>query len=161
MMKSQTKISNINTNIRKIAKGLNRFTIEDILEIFPYNVDEIYNSINKLIDKNIIKKISESQYLNIDSRVQAKLYESPRIDNNEWLSTKDVAILLNVDEDTVLKRCKNKLYISRVKIVNEIKSIEILNSSLPTRFLLCDANIYIIQNIAIICHYNSPVITSI
>ena len=63
-MTNQIKMTNLAIQIQKMAKGLNRFSISDVFQIFPdVNEKEIYQILNFLEKELLIKKLSETEYL--------------------------------------------------------------------------------------------------
>ena len=63
-MTNQVKMTNLTIQIQKMAKGLNRFSISDVFQIFPdVNEKEIYQILNFLEKELLIKKLSETEYL--------------------------------------------------------------------------------------------------
>lgn len=63
MTKSTQSQSNLKAKILKIAKGLNEFTLPDILPILNKSEKVISDLLSELEAENLIKKISETEYL--------------------------------------------------------------------------------------------------
>lgn len=61
-MLTQKKL-NLQMKILKIAKGLNKFTLPDILPMLEENEKTIQKALNDLETLNQIKKISNTEYL--------------------------------------------------------------------------------------------------
>ena len=63
MTKSQTKISKLATQIQRLAKGLNKFTISNILQLIDANDLEIELALKELEEEFIIKHENITYYL--------------------------------------------------------------------------------------------------
>ena len=101
-MLTQKKL-NLQMKILKIAKGLNKFTLSDILPMLEENKKTIQKALNDLENLNQIKKISNTEYLytNYKKRVNKPVHTSQSSDSDIWLTIPEVARLLNIQEETV------------------------------------------------------------
>ena len=111
-MLTQKKL-NLQMKILKIAKGLNKFTLSDILPMLEENKKTIQKALNDLENLNQIKKISNTEYLytNYKKRVNKPLPTSQSSDSDLWLTITEVARLLNIQEETVKRNCLKENYI--------------------------------------------------
>lgn len=111
-MLTQKKL-NLQMKILKIAKGLNKFTLPDILPMLEENEKIIQKALNDLESLNQIKKISNTEYLytNFKKRVNKPLPASKSSDSDIWLTISEVARLLNIQEETVKRNCLKGNYI--------------------------------------------------
>lgn len=111
-MLTQKKL-NLQMKILKIAKGLNKFTLPDILPMLEENEKTIQKALNDLENLNQIKKISNTEYLytNFKKRVNKPLTTSQSIDSDIWLTIPEVARLLNIQEETVKMNCLKGNYV--------------------------------------------------
>ena len=113
MTKSTQSQSNLKTKILKIAKGLNKFTLLDILPILNESEKVISNLLAELETENLIKKVSEREYLytNIKKRQNKPVSTKQSKDSDIWLTISEVARLLNIQEETVKRNCLKGNYI--------------------------------------------------
>ena len=104
---------NLQMKILKIAKGLNKFTLPDILPMLEENEKTIQKALNDLETLNQIKKISNTEYLytNFKKRVNEHLPASQSSDSDIWLTISEVARLLNIQEETVKRNCLKGNYV--------------------------------------------------
>lgn len=104
---------NLQMKILKIAKGLNKFTLSDILPMLEENEKTIQKALNDLENLNQIKKISNTEYLytNFKKRVNKPLPTSQSSDSDIWLTIPEVARLLNIQEETVKRICLKGNYV--------------------------------------------------
>lgn len=111
-MLTQKKL-NLQMKILKIAKGLNKFTLPDILPMLEENEKTIQKALNDLESLSQIKKISNTEYLytNFKKRVNKPLPTSQSSDSDIWLTIPEVARLLNIQEETVKRNCLKGNYI--------------------------------------------------
>lgn len=111
-MLTQKKL-NLQIKILKIAKGLNKFTLPDILPMLEENEKTIQKALNDLGNLNQIKKISNTEYLytNFKKRVNKPLPTSQSSDSDIWLTIPEVARLLNIQEETVKRNCLKGNYV--------------------------------------------------
>ena len=111
-MLTQKKL-NLQMKILKIAKGLNKFTLPDILPMLEENEKTIQKALNDLENLNQIKKISNTEYLytNFKKRVNKTLHTSQSSDSDIWLTIPEVARLLNIQEETVKRNCLKGNYV--------------------------------------------------
>ena len=111
-MLTQKKL-NLQMKILKIAKGLNKFTLPDILPMLEENEKTIQKALNDLETLNQIKKISNTEYLytNFKKRVNKPVPTSQSSDSDIWLTISEVARLLNIQEETVKRNCLKGNYI--------------------------------------------------
>ena len=65
MMKSQTKMPNLTSKIQKLARVLNKFSINDIQQLIPISNKEILATLKELVAGGIIKKLSPTEFLYI------------------------------------------------------------------------------------------------
>ena len=118
MMKLTQKKLNFQMKILKIAKGLNKFTLLDILPMLDENEKAIQKTLNDLESLNQIKKISNTEYLytNIKKPFNKATQPPQKPSNTDekddiWLSIAEVARLLNIQEETVKRNCLKGNYI--------------------------------------------------
>ena len=113
MMKSTQSQSNLKTKILKIAKGLNKFTLLDILPMLEESEKTILNTLADLEKENLIKKVSGTEYLytNFKKREKKHVPTSQSNDSDIWLTIAEVARLLNIQEETVKRNCLKGNYI--------------------------------------------------
>lgn len=99
--------------ILKIVKGLNKFTLPDILPILNKSKKVISNLLSKLEAENLIKKDSETEYLytNFKKRVNKSFPCTPNNDSDIWLTISEVVRLLNIQENTVKRNYLKGNYI--------------------------------------------------
>lgn len=111
-MLTQKKL-NLQMKILKIAKGLNKFTLPDILPMLEENEKSIQKALNDLESLNQIKKISNTEYLytNFKKRVNKPVPSSHNTDSDIWLTIAEVARLLNIQEETVKRNCLKGNYV--------------------------------------------------
>ena len=111
-MLTQKKL-NLQMKILKIAKGLNKFTLPDILPMLEENEKTIQKALKDLEALNQIKKISNTEYLytNFKKRVNKPLPTSQSSNSDIWLTIAEVARLLNIQEETVKRNCLKGNYI--------------------------------------------------
>ena len=111
-MLTQKKL-NLQIKILKIAKGLNKFTLPDILPMLEENEKTIQKALNDLGNLNQIKKISNTEYLytNFKKRVNKPVPTSQSSDSDIWLTIPEVAWLLNIQEETVKRNCLKGNYV--------------------------------------------------
>lgn len=104
---------NLQMKILKIAKGLNKFTLPDILPMLEENEKTIQKALNDLEALNQIKKISNTEYLytNFKKRVNKPVHTSQSSDSDIWLTIPEVARLLNIQEETVKRNCLKGNYV--------------------------------------------------
>lgn len=104
---------NLKAKILKIAKGLNKFTLPDILPILNESEKVVSDLLSELEDENLIKKVSEREYLytNIKKRVNKPVPTSQSNGLDIWLTISEVARLLNIQENTVKRNCLKGDYI--------------------------------------------------
>lgn len=111
-MLTQKKL-NLQMKILKIAKGLNKFTLSDILPMLEENEKTIQKALNDLEFLNQIKKISNTEYLytNFKKRVNKLVPTNKSSDSDIWLTISEVARLMNIQEETVKRNCLKGNYI--------------------------------------------------
>ena len=113
MTKSTQSQLNLKAKILKIAKGLNKFTLPDILPILNESEKVVSDLLSKLEDENLIKKVSEREYLytNIKKRQNKPVPTSQNNGPDIWLTIAEVARLLNIQEETVKRNCLKGNYV--------------------------------------------------
>ena len=113
MTKSTQSQTNLKSKILKIAKGLNKFTLPDILPILNESEKVVSDLLSDLEAENLIKKVSEREYLytNIKKRVNKPVPTSQNNDPDIWLTISEVARLLNIQENTVKRNCLKGDYV--------------------------------------------------
>ena len=128
-------MSNLTCQIQKLAKGLNKFTVQDILQILPASDDEINVSLNELEANFIIKKISNSEYLYIKSkRLSYDSYHTISAENlSEWVTIDEACKLTGQKKETIRRKCKNKTYESKFTKDGKFKEYLILRSCLKIK----------------------------
>ena len=111
-MLTQKKL-NLQMKILKIAKGLNKFTLPDILPMLEENEKTIQKALKDLESLDQIKKISNTEYLytNFKKRVNKPVPTGQNSDSDIWLTISEVARLLNIQEETVKRNCLKGNYI--------------------------------------------------
>ena len=111
-MLTQKKL-NLQMKILKIAKGLNKFTLPDILPMLEENEKTIRKALNDLESLSQIKKISSTEYLytNFKKRVNKQVPTSQSSGSDIWLTIPEVARLLNIQEETVKRNCLKGNYV--------------------------------------------------
>ena len=99
--------------ILKIAKGLNKFTLSDILPMLEENEKTIQKTLNDLESLDQIKKISNTEYLytNFKKHVNKPVPTGQNSDSDIWLTISEVARLLNIQEETVKRNCLKGNYV--------------------------------------------------
>lgn len=104
---------NLKAKILKIAKGLNKFTLPDILPILNESEKVVSDLLSDLENENLIKKVSEREYLytNIKKRQNKPVPTSQSNGPDIWLTISEVARLLNIQENTVKRNCLKGDYI--------------------------------------------------
>lgn len=104
---------NLKAKILKIAKGLNKFTLPDILPILNESEKVVSDLLSKLEAENMIKKVSEREYLytNIKKRQNKPIQGTSNKDSDIWLTISEVARLLNIQEETVKRNCLKGNYV--------------------------------------------------
>jgi len=113
MTKSTQSQSNLKSKILKIAKGLNKFTLLDILPMLDESEKTILNTLADLEEGNLIKRVSETEYLytNLKKRENKSAPSPQSTDSDIWLTIAEVARLLNIQEETVKRNCLKGNYI--------------------------------------------------
>ena len=113
MTKLPQSQSNLISKILKIAKGLNKFTLLDILPMLDESEKTILNTLDDLEEENLIKKVSETEYLytNFKKRVNKPVPSPQNTDSDIWLTIAEVACLLNIQEETVKRNCLKGNYV--------------------------------------------------
>ena len=118
MTKLTQKKLNLKLKILKIAKGLNKFTLPDILPIIEENENTIQNILSELEAENQIKKISQNEYLYTNFKKHFNKPTKPQIaqpNSNDsediWLTIAEVARILNIKQDSVRRNCLRGSYI--------------------------------------------------
>ena len=113
MTKSTQSQSNLKAKILKIAKGLNKFTLLDILPILNESEEAVSDLLSELEAENLIKKISETEYLytNFKKRQNKPFQSTSNTESEIWLTISEVARLLNIQENTVKRNCLKGNYI--------------------------------------------------
>ena len=114
MTKSQTKMSKLATQIQRLAKGLNKFTISNILQLIDANDLEIELALKELEEEFIIKKISDTEYLyskikSISSDIILNV-NKPEFFDKEWLTLDEVCAITYLKPVTVKRKCRKGEY---------------------------------------------------
>lgn len=113
-MKSQIKMSNLTSKIQQLAKGLNKFTISDIQQIFSENQENILIVLKDLEEQSIIKKLSQNEYLYTKMKsipdFEYQKVDSQNLDDSEWLSIEEVVALTGQKRETIRRKCKRQEY---------------------------------------------------
>lgn len=141
MTKLQTKMQNLTLKIQKLARVLNKFTVSDIQQLIPENIETIEKIIKNLVSDNIVKQLSETEFLyskiktaKINEVQNKEIIETTdsNIDysKNEWLTMDEVAELTEEKRETVRRKCKKGTYISTYKKVGRFKEYLIKKSSI-------------------------------
>lgn len=141
MTKSQIKMQSLTLKIQKLARVLNKFTVSDIQQLIPENIESIEQIIKNLVSENTVKQLSETEYLYSKIKTtkikDAKNKETIKTtnsnigyNNNEWLTMEEVAGLTEEKRETVRRKCKNGTYISTYKKVGRFKEYLIKKSSI-------------------------------
>ena len=130
-MTNQVKMTNLTIQIQKMAKGLNRFSISDVFQIFPdVQEKEIYQILNFLEKELLIKKLSETEYLyvkfkNISPEIVDNILEEK---TSEWLTIDEVCKMTGQKKETVRRKCKSKIYESKFIKNGKTKEYFVLKS---------------------------------
>ena len=121
MTKLTQKKLNLQMKILKIAKGLNKFTLYDVLPIIDAKENAIKNALDDLESQNLIKKVSNTEYLYTNTKIAFnKISQPPQkqssnsADDDIWLTIAEVARLLNVQEESVKRNCLRGSYIVKL-----------------------------------------------
>ena len=109
---SQKKL-NLQMKILKIARGLNKFTLSDIIPMLEENERTIQKTLNDLESLNQIKKVSDTEYLytNCKKREYMPASTSQSSDSDVWLTMYEAARLLNIQESSIRRSCLKGDYI--------------------------------------------------
>lgn len=118
MMKTMLKKQNLQMKILKIAKGLNKFTLYDVLPMVEEDEKAVKKALDELEFQNLIKKVSETEYLYTNTKIafgKASHPQQNQSSNSEeddiWLTIAEVARLLNLQEESVKRNCLKGNYI--------------------------------------------------
>ena len=123
MMKSQTKMLNLTSKIQKLARVLNKFSINDIQQLIPISNKEILATLKELVAGGIIKKLSPTEFLYIKYQKkesieiinkhklskEEKIFEQ-KLKNKEWLTVEEVMALTKQKRETIRRKCKNQTH---------------------------------------------------
>ena len=60
---TKLRMSKLATQIQRLAKGLNKFTISNILQLTDANISETKLALKELEEEFIIRKISDEEYI--------------------------------------------------------------------------------------------------
>ena len=117
--------------ILKIAKGLNKFTLPDILPMLEENEKTIQKALKDLELLSQIKKISNTEYLytNFKKRANKPLPASQSSDSDIWLTIPEVARLLNIQEETVKRNCLKGNYVVKPNKEPDLKGKYLIKRS--------------------------------
>jgi len=87
----------------KLAKRLNKFSLDDILIMTEENEQDLINALNSLIEEGSIKKIDEINYLFISATLQnqQKITDKKRFSNNRIVFSKEELENLNEQKETL------------------------------------------------------------
>lgn len=117
---TQTMMRTLKNKILKIARGLGKFTVENLCSIFE-GTEKEYNiliAVDQLLDNDEIKKVSETEYISIvrpvvkpeEKKVIEKYNETKDSKEDTWLTVDEVAIITNVRKETIIARCLSGKY---------------------------------------------------
>ena len=115
-MMNQIKTTSLIAQIQKMARGLNRFGISDVLQMFPdAEENNIREALIFLTKEFFIKQISETEYLYIKSKnITPEIVDSILEEKtSEWLTIDEVCKITGQKKETVRRKCKNKIYESK------------------------------------------------
>ena len=142
MAASTMKLTILEMKLLKIAKGLNKFTVYNITPILEESDEKIQKAISHLLELNYIKQISDTEYLythtkKIIHKPQPKAASSITYGNNEddnnpddpWLTIDEVALLLNIKPNTVLRKCLKCNYIVKLNTNKELSGKYLIKKS--------------------------------
>ena len=148
MMKSQTKMTNLTSKIQKLARVLNKFSINDIQQLIPISNKEILATLKELVAGGIIKKLSPTEFLyikyqkkeNIEIINKHKLSKEEKIfeqklKNKEWLTVEEVMALTKQKRETIRRKCKNQTYESINKKDGRYKIYLVKTSSIKQDYI--------------------------
>ena len=148
MMKSQTKMPNLTSKIQKLARVLNKFSINDIQQLIPISNKEILATLKELVAGGIIKKLSPTEFLyikyqkkeNIEIINKHKLSKEEKIfeqklKNKEWLTVEEVMALTKQKRETIRRKCKNQTYESINKKDGRYKIYLVKTSSIKQDYI--------------------------
>ena len=119
-MKSQNKMLNLTSQIQKLAKGLNKFSLSDILQLVPEKEKTVNNVLKDLEAESVIKKVSGTEYLytkireilpNVTKQNMPTI--SHTFSDNQWLTMDEVCELTGELRETVRRKCKRQTYVSK------------------------------------------------
>ena len=148
MMKSQTKMPNLTSKIQKLARVLNKFSINDIQQLIPISNKEILATLKELVAGGIIKKLSPTEFLyikyqkkeNIEIINKHKLSKEEKIfelklANKERLTIEEVMALTKHKRETIRRKCKNQTYESINKKDGRYKIYLVKTSSIKQDYI--------------------------
>ena len=117
---TQIMMRTLKNKILKIARGLGKFTVENLCSIFE-GTEKEYNiliAVDQLLDNDEIKKVSETEYISIvrpvvkpeEKKVIEKYNETKDSKEDTWLTVDEVAIITNLRKETIIARCLSGKY---------------------------------------------------
>lgn len=111
-MKSQDKMLSLTSRIQKLAKGLNKFSLSDILQMLPDKEKDICDAIQILEKESVIKKVTETEFLYVKTKnLSLNIFDNPLLrKNSKWLTIDEVCEITGEKRETVRRKCKNKIY---------------------------------------------------
>ena len=145
---TKLRMSKLATQIQRLAKGLNKFTISNILQLTDANISEIELALKELEEEFIIRKISDEEYLyskikSISSDILLNP-NKPEFFDKEWLTVEEVCAITYLKPVTVKRKCRNGEYEVKFERKGKFKPYLINRNSLklekktPQRFFIED-----------------------
>lgn len=114
MTKSRIKMSKLATQIQKLAKSLNKFSISNISQLTGANDIEINLALSELENEFIIRKISDTEYLYSKIKsISADILLNPNKPDfwdKEWLTVEEVCAITYLNPVTVKRKCRRGEY---------------------------------------------------
>jgi len=145
---TKLRMSKLATQIQRLAKGLNKFTISNILQLTDANISEIELALKELEEEFIIRKISDEEY--IYSKIKSISSDiilnpnKPEFFYKEWLTVDEVCAITYLKPVTVKKKCRRGEYEVKAERRGKFKQYLINRKSLnleeitPQRFFVDD-----------------------
>lgn len=139
-------MQNLTLKIQQLAKGLNKFTLNDIQQLIPIDISKIKKSIKQLEENSFIKKLANEEYLytklktpiNLEQLGQSKLL-NPQIKNENnsseeiWLTIDEVAQITGESKKIIKQRCINGTYECKFNNSGQYKEYFIKKSSFENK----------------------------
>ena len=115
MTELQINTSSLTSKILKLAKRLNRFTVEDIQRLAESDESDILLSLKELEKNFCIEKFSQTEYLFVDKKVKEPKHRNTmdymdKTASGEWLTVEDVCKITGETPEEVKQKCKKAIY---------------------------------------------------